>query len=417
MSTLHDSFGSFSRREFLALPAGLAALAGSSQVMAANPAGKSGSAAKADGALRVSIGEHRVVTRDAVREPTLFQLRSGELLLTYHVQGDRHFAERRGMRSRDGGRTWSPEPRRAHREQAMGQGANGAVLAMDIYTFERKPGEYLGTFFRSSDGGATFTGPHECVVRMDRVASRPYPTPEHFPPEDHPLRKFYQPLPDFYHPVVARSSNRRGPTFWRTLIERDGRWLATMQGHFHADERYRTMLVESFDEGKTWAFVSTVAFRHAEPGDGFCEPVMRRMPDGSLLCVLRRGGKLPLAQCRSLDGGRTWSPPELLHGHGVDPDLCLMANGVLACTFGRPGLHIMFSLDGCGREWSHLTPIGDWRSSTYMGIVEAAPDRLLLVYDRNDTPVGHEPDPAKAHIGSTTVQVVRLEDKTLPRTP
>jgi len=33
------------------------------------------------------------------------------------------------------------------------------VLSPDIYTFERKPGEYVGSYFRSNNGGKTFTGP------------------------------------------------------------------------------------------------------------------------------------------------------------------------------------------------------------------------------------------------------------------
>ncbi|MEN9632283.1 MAG: hypothetical protein RL077_687 [Verrucomicrobiota bacterium] len=403
----HSIARSVSRRDFLALPLGLAGA-----VVAGEAAGARLSAAerpqpKTAAGLAIAVGEHRVVTREAVREPQLFKLRSGDLLLTFHVQPDRHFAERRGMRSSDGGRTWRAEPKRGHREQAIGQGADGTVLAPDIYTFERRPGEYVGSFFRSTDGGATFAGPFETVVRVNRVASEAYPTPEHFPPEGHPLRKFYQPLPAYYDAIVRQASERRGPTFWRYLVERDGHWLTAMHCHFHADGGYRTILVDSRDGGKTWSFVSTIAYRYLAPGDGFCEPALMWVPDGSLLCVMRCGGKLPLAQCRSLDQGKTWSTPEPLPGHGVDPDLHLMSNGVLACTFGRPGLHLMFSLDGCGRKWSHLTPIGEWRSSTYMGIAEVAPNELLLVYDRNESPVGVESDPAKSYIGSTLVRVTR----------
>ena len=399
----------FSRRYFLALPAGLAALPALRPAFAASTSPDAPAKSPASGQLSITIGDHREVSRAAVREPALFHPQSGDLLLTYHVQGDRHFAERQGMRSTDGGRTWRPEPHRAHREQAIGENGRGLVLAMDIYTFERRPGEYVGSFFRSTDGGKSFTGPHETVVRVDRVAAKEYPTREHFPPEEHPMRKFYQPLPEYYEPTVRQASRRRGPSFWRNLITHDGRWLATMQGHFHGDRQYRAFLVESVDEGRTWSFVSTIAFRHGEPGNGFVEPALRVVADGSLLCVLRRGGRLPMAQCRSLDGGRTWSPPELLPGHGVDPDLLLLSNGVLACTFGRPGLHLMFSVDGSGREWTDLTTIGAWRSSTYMGIAEIAPGELLLVYDRSETPRGQESDPDKAWVGATNIRVRRTD--------
>ena len=407
MSRLPDLPPSPSRRNFLGATTALAAVALNPRLSAATPAEPKPAAPLKSGALAIELGVHRVVNRDAIREPSLLKLRSGDLLLTYHAQGDLVFSERKGMRSSDGGRTWRAEPRRGHREQAIGEGAGGVVLAFDIYTFERSPGEFVGSCYKSTDGGKTFSGPLETVVRVNRIASIAFPTPEHFPPDDHPLLKFYQPLPPYYEPIVEKASRRQGPVFWRNVIERNGRWLTAMQCRFHSDVGFRTILVESTDAGKTWTFVNTIAFRHGEPGDGFCEPALMWVPDGSLLCVLRRGGRLPLAQCRSVDQGRSWSRPELLPGHGVDPDLCLMANGVLACTFGRPGLHIMFSLDGCGRKWGDLTQIGDWRSSTYMGMAEIARDELLVVYDRNDTPLGHEADLKISYLGSTTVTVTR----------
>ncbi len=164
----------------------------------------------------------------------------------------------------------------------------------------------------------------------------------------------------------------------------------------------------SEDGGGTWDFVCSLAYDHAEVQDGFCEPAIARTADGSLLCVLRRGSKIPLAQCRSTDGGNTWSLPELLKAHGVDPDLHLISSGVLACTYGRPGLHVMFSEDGCGRSWSHHREIGSWRSSTYMGLAETLPGELLVVYDRspeNDPDGGGHIRPEDKHIACATIHV------------
>lgn len=355
--------------------------------------------------LSVAFGEHRIVTHDALREPAMIKLHNGHLLLTCHAQADVHFARRDGWRSVDGGITWQSEPRRSFREQAIGQNDDGVVIAPDIYTFEKCPGEFVGSYFRSDDGGVTFSGPHELTLFANRIASTAYPTAEHFPPDDHVLRKFYQPLPSYYEPSVDVNRCRTGPAFWRYLIEVDGRWLATMQCRYHGDRGYRTILVESKDAGRTWHFLSIIAYRHDELADGFCEPVLMVVADGSLLCVLRRGGGQSMAQCRSTDGGQTWTEPEMLPGHGVDPDLCLMSNGVLACTYGRPGLHIMFSPDGCGYSWGYRTQVGAWPSSTYMSIAEVADDELLLVYDRASEKPGAGRDAAECYIGCVPVHV------------
>ena len=239
------------------------------------------------------------------------------------------------------------------------------------------------------------------------MKSEEYPTPQHIPPADHPLSKFYQPLSKYYDPIVKENFRRLGPIFWRYLIEHRGRWLVPMQCFFYGDRKHRTILVASDDAGRTWNFLSTIAYVYDRfDGDGYCEPALIETPDGGLLCVMRWGGGTPLGQCRSLDGGMTWSEPEKLAAHGVDPDLCLMSNGVLACTYGRPGLHIMFSEDGCGYSWGYRTEIGTWRSSTYMGIAEVAPGKLLLVYDQNESnEEGSGRDPKKCHIGSTTITV------------
>lgn len=364
--------------------------------------------------LEIQVGPSREVTRAGLREPQLLRLPDGDLLLTYHVQADMHFSERLGLRSRDAGVTWQPEPRRAHREQAIGQSRAGVVLAPDVYTFEQEPGHYLGSLYRSTDGGQTFTGPHDTHVHVNRIASQGYPTEPHFPPEDHVLRKFYQPLPDYYAPLVARSSRRWGPSFHRNLLERDGRWLTAMQCRFHGDGHYRTILVESHDEGANWSFVSTIAQvgnRPEPPGDGYCEPALRFAADGTLLCVLRRGGGLPLGQTRSTDHGQTWEDVELLAGHGVDPELCLLSNGVMVCSFGRPGLHLMCSEDGCGYGWGYHRQLGAWPSSSYMSMVEIGPDELLLVYDRAEDSPGAGRDPARCHLGCMNITIRRT---TLP---
>jgi hypothetical protein len=61
--------------------------------------------------------------------------------------------------------------------------------------------------------------------------------------------------------------------------------------------------------------------------------------------------------------------------------LRLMSNGLLACTFGRPGpVSIMFSSNE-GKKWAALTPIFKGRSSSYTDVIEVEAGKLFVVYD------------------------------------
>ena len=59
---------------------------------------------------------------------------------------------------------------------------------------------------------------------------------------------------------------------------------------------------------------------------------------------------------RSSDNGRTWSEPERVASSSVTPHLVKLENGVVALVFGRPGVHVQFSADGC-RSWGSLTSL------------------------------------------------------------
>jgi hypothetical protein len=179
----------------------------------------------------------------------------------------------------------------------------------------------------------------------------------------------------------------------------DGSLIACAHTAYQGEAKARTICYHSTDKGRTWGSESTVAYDPDMWGEGFVEPVMSFCSNGDLLCVMRTDGHLPLMQSRSTDGGKTWQKPRKTGVLGVDPDLCLMSNGVLACSYGRPGNRIMFSVDGTGREWTdHLTIYEyefaryswdggkvSFTSFGYTGIVEVEPGKLLLVYDRHDT--------------------------------
>ena len=59
-----------------------------------------------------------------------------------------------------------------------------------------------------------------------------------------------------------------------------------------------------------------------------------------------------------------------------------MCNGVLACSYGRPGNFIMFDPTGTGDDWQEPILV-QWEGGVtgYTGTREIAPGKLLHVYD------------------------------------
>lgn len=97
-----------------------------------------------------------------------------------------------------------------------------------------------------------------------------------------------------------------------------------------------------------------------------------------------------LQQSFSTDGGKTWTRPNQAGVEGVAPDMHLLSSGVLACSYGRPGVNIMFSTDGTGNQWSHHTSIFSGvtgvnattdKSTCNTSFAEVAPGRLLFIFD------------------------------------
>jgi hypothetical protein len=116
---------------------------------------------------------------------------------------------------------------------------------------------------------------------------------------------------------------------------------------------------------------------------------------------------------RSTDGGKTWGAPERLWPFGVLPQLLTLDNGVTVLSFGRPGVHLLFTKDGKGEQWSnpvHLVvesfegtgidgegygfqkgedPSGclkQTRTSGYTSLVATGPNSFIIAYDQFDYP-------------------------------
>ena len=128
----------------------------------------------------------------------------------------------------------------------------------------------------------------------------------------------------------------------------------------------------TIDDGQTWTHVGTI-------GSGG-EPTVARLSEKEMTALLRTGSWRPFEQRWSHDGGKTWSPPTTLEEGSVDADLATMSNGVLACSYGRPGSCLMFSTDK-GRTWGHHQVITDEKGYNYTSVREVRPGRLLYVHD------------------------------------
>ena len=127
--------------------------------------------------------------------------------------------------------------------------------------------------------------------------------------------------------------------------------------------QYRSVYIfRSCDNGRTWDYFSQISIdedvvRASKRGlEGFCEPMMEQMPDGSVVMLMRSGGRfgqsLPCYLTRSTDGCKTWSKPVRFGEVGVLPHIMTLGCGVTLSSYGRPGLFMRATADPAGLEWN-----------------------------------------------------------------
>lgn len=189
----------------------------------------------------------------------------------------------------------------------------------------------------------------------------------------------------------------------------DGTLLATLyaqpqlgDGRFIV-RRWLSFLVESTDGGRTWGWKGSIPYRPDmradsfwDERDGFTEPQIARLPDGSLIVFLRTSdgngdGRGPLYWARSLDGGASWSRPVVFASSGVWPQVRVLADGTVLAAYGRPGLFVRAALDPSARRWGRpraIVPPGQIGRDTcsYSSLLALPHGGALIAYSDFNVP-------------------------------
>jgi len=328
---------------------------------------------------------------------TILKLADGSVVNQYHEKGELY-----GLISRDKGQAWT---RTTWPGDSRCIGVC-TVIALGYINNVRKtgPGQFVYPRWVSRDHWKSWEGPLDTPVHIPKGTSGT---------------------------ADDLKSTFGGPLFWRSMIELpEGRILATLYGYFEGDNvpiamdhpnmkgpvpgfnKYRTLLAESKDRGASWSFVNTIAYDPNMGQEGPCEPALARLPGGSLLCIMRTGyTHHPMVTSHSRDGGRTWTKPVSTGLTGVDPQLIVLSNGLVACAYGvkeydgnRRERRIMFSGDG-GKTWSHNTVVFAGYGGSYPDALEMEPGKLLYVYDVNGFPEPGQTAPPRNYLRMVTVTV------------
>ena len=303
--------------------------------------------------LKVTIGESwQIPERKGVPEtrPYLYDMGKG-LLLTSVAQGPDAFYEPYGLyKSTDAAKTWTPITGLDKIPEAplpCVRRPDGSIAAMSRWTWLQKDGSVTGKTTRLNADATSFT------MEDNRI---------NLPPE--------------YANETARDQTICERHIWN---DADGGMTMVVWSRKvtkSTDGRNRTgrysHLMRSTDGGKTWNHFSVVG-----PGG---EPAVCRLSDKEQVAVIRGERDACMMQMFSHDAGKTWSEPVKMEEGRVLPDLVLMSNGVLACSYGRPASCLMFSLD-MGKTWTSHHVISDKMRFNYTSIREISPGRLLYMHD------------------------------------
>lgn len=340
--------------------------------------------------LKVDLGPEQIIA-PGVPWPYLTQLRDGTSIVFGHrgwPQGGKYPIHYTGV-SHDGRKSWQEwKPKPEHGAGPITEGTavelrDGRLLVFDVHAEHKGNKRFAHNYWVTRDGFRTLEGPFEYSLPLPQAETGG------FDDRGEAISRFY---------------------IRRSMLELDnGDLIASAYGRFEADvlpveyigkmTKMRSILIRSRDQGKTWAYISTIASKPVEQ-EGPGEPVLVRLTkgprQGRLLCLLRTGRENPIYQCHSDDEGATWSDIVPLSYHysrfgrqrpiiGVDPDVIEMTGGTLVMSFGHKpdyedhGNFLAFSHDQ-GETWGNIVRLSSSVTQAYTGIREIKPGELFAVY-------------------------------------
>ena len=195
----------------------------------------------------------------------------------------------------------------------------------------------------------------------------------------------------------AHRTEKVMPFFERgQMVQLEGsEFLLAAHGKFKGDSKWRAFLIRSLDGGRIWKYFSTIGSEPEAPApqlpgefSGYRDPTIALLPNGEILAVLRAHDSdkppyQPLYVSRSTDKGKSWTKPQPTDPplYSISPTRVVLDNGVVACAYGRPGLHSAFSADN-GRTWSRdkkLTKVSGAKVTGQIDMVKVGPNKLMAI--------------------------------------
>jgi len=300
-------------------------------------------------------------------------------------------------RSKDGGNTWQ-------------QADN--ILENSTYQYPEPDGEVI--MFRSQNAGGGSSSAGRPEISLQQTNKKGILEADFFRSKDNGFERIKDPAKIF---LPYEFNELTGVLSGKIVKLKGGRLLVSMycrntDGN-NIEKQFRSIVLSSDDRGKTWYYLSTIAFDGKEDirGEGFDETSLLVMDDGRILSFIRSGAsyqaslgsfnnndwntkmpfsyglQTPIYMSISNDDGQNWSIADPITTHGVWPGAIQLENGIIAVSYGRPGNWLMFN-DNKSESWGPIIPFYNDLyppdCGNYISMEEIFPNILLVVYSRTN---------------------------------